>query len=304
MNHVLVQSARTIQANNPVNPRKLKEFRVSFYQPSEVDQYGLAPLHVIVVQAFNAPHASSQVIKGERKQVSVYKSTGLPPLGKTRRIYTLSPTFTRPKNMTDGHWNQDHFRMYPTCRRPGCEKPNAKWQQYCSEACRRAMKNERQLLTKSKRLTAAEKKGKRLCRNCAARPIGSFNPKQCNKCFLSNRGGKFPIQRAERQQLRIQDQLPQILEVMLKSDLHKCTRVGDTKGERLPRCGCRLHTMQWLVINAERFVALRRPFQSYRMAGEPMPPWFKPVRKKRVFDGEKFVPKNLLSSIQPTNSMA
>jgi hypothetical protein len=294
------KSPRTLAASNPAKARHPKPFRVSYYNPAEVDDRGFALLTVVEVQAKTAKEAKAMVIGPDKHFVSAYKAVSMKPISeKKRHIYTLSPNYVPPKGVFRRGATQAWFRKYPICRRPGCGKQNPKWHQYCSDTCSRMLRNGRQLQTKARRMRVGKKNGIILCKCCAARPVGSFSDTRCNKCFLDTRTYALPRKNAERLLPRLQGQIPAVMEIMLNAAQHKCTRAGDTKGARFPKCGCRLHAFQWLVINAERLVNLRRPKQSYVMSNQPLPPWFQPKRKRRDFRLQ-----NYLSSIQPSGSLA
>ena len=293
------QSRSTIQANNPKNPRCQKPFRVSYYKPSEVKK-GFATLHVVETMARTAAEAKKKIILRGRKLVSAYKAVGMPKLNKKvrpRRIYTLSPTFAIPPNL-----RQSAVRIYPVCKLPGCGRRNPKFKRYHTRACARAAKNENQLIAKRKRMSVARRNGIRICHCCAARPIGSFSPTRCNKCFLQSRKLWLPVIGATKQRLRLQEQIPVVMNVLLNSELHRCNAPRSSAGCRIPRCGCRTHATQWLIINAERYAILRRPMMSYIAKGQPLPPWFRAIRPRRNFSGER--PGNMLSANQSAMELA
>ena len=261
-----------------------KPFRVSYYKIKEVDGRGFALLHAVRVWAETADEARRFAITKGKKLVCIYMDYGLaaPKKDGLRRIYVLSPDFTTPKNMKGGIYT----RKYPLCRLLGCGKPNPKGWQYHSQACRRAARNEKQLRSKRERIRVATRNGIRVCKHCVVRPVGCFSNSECNKCFLRNRKMYMPKTLAAKQVLRLQAQLPRAVEALLVAPLHKCT-ISKYRGDRFPGCGCRLHILQWLVINAEKYVLLRRPLQSYRMSGQALPPWFQKTRPRRDFAAEK-----------------
>lgn len=300
------QSRRTIQANDPRNPRHPKPFRVSYYKTNEVDTKGYAVLHITEVMSRTAAEARNKVIFGRRRVVSSYKASGMYKLAKKlffRRIYTLSPNFVAPEGIVPE--GSPHIRKYPICKLPGCGKLNPRSKHYHTLACRRAAKNKRQLITKRKRLAVAAKNGITLCQTCAARPVGTFSPTRCNKCFLNTRKLWLPIKVAQMQTLRLQDQLPAVMNVLLQSKMHRCNFTRSNTGERVPRCGCRTHALQWLIINAERYAILRRPLQSYLAKRQPLPPWFQKTRVRRKFDKRGFErPGTMLSSNQSAMALA
>ncbi len=100
----------------------------------------------------------------------------------------------------------------------------------------------------------------------------------------------LPLKLAARQTLRLQEQIPLIMDILLNAPKHKCEHHGALayQGSRIPRCGCRFHAYQWLVLNMERYTALRRPFMSYVATGQPVPPWFQRTRRRRNFGNGVF----------------
>jgi hypothetical protein len=291
MNRKLVLAKSTLQANNPKNPRHPKPFRVSYYLRKEVEKDGYAPLHIVEVMARTAWEAEKKVLNPNRVHVCSYKAVGMPSLDDKRRrcsIYTLSPNFVVPPDIVG---RGVYVRKYPICKLPGCGQPNPPYKSYHSRACYRALRNKRQLLTKRQRLARSKKIGVLLCHHCAARPIGTLSPTRCNKCFLDTRKITLPIRIATKQVLRLQQQIPVITEILLNSSRHKCFKHAKFyQGSRIPRCGCRFHAYQWLVLNMERYIILRRPLMSYVAKQEPLPPWFQKTRPRRVFMPGEFQP--------------
>jgi hypothetical protein len=244
MNYKL-RSFKAEQNTNPVKPRKLKPYRVSFVLEKEIDENGLAPLHFAEITALSGIAASTKVCTKGRIVIRAYRNYGFPPSKDgTHRVCLKSQDYSLPKN-APRH-----------CLYCGEELPKSK--RYCPppKNCFRIVKNQKQLKAKRERVKRAKQAKKKVCSNCASPKL---YPKTdfCEICLKSR------YKCARRDILaRLVIQIPEAYD-LYPDGPDACASSGKYKGILFPRCNkgvpCRSCLDVWLGVHKRLYADLKRP---------------------------------------------